>query len=60
LSDVYRRRNPNRITRELEIAVAELERAAGKKPQSLKELEREFAKEFAHSAKKKATASSGR
>jgi len=29
LSDEYRRRHPNRITRELEIAVAELERAVG-------------------------------
>ena len=29
LSDEYRRRNPNRITRELEIAVAELEQAVG-------------------------------
>ena len=30
LSDEYRRRGPNRITRELEIAVAELERAVGR------------------------------
>jgi (p)ppGpp synthase/HD superfamily hydrolase len=45
LSDEYRRRNPNRITRELEIAVAELERAVGRKPQS---------------EKKRATANSGR
>ena len=30
LSDEYQRRNPNRITRELEIAVAELERAVGR------------------------------
>src|SRR6267143_5097364 len=29
LSDEYRRRNPNRITRELEIAVAEMEQAVG-------------------------------
>jgi (p)ppGpp synthase/HD superfamily hydrolase len=49
LSDEYQRRNPNRITRELEIAVAELERAVGGKPQSEKE-----------SARKKAAASSGR
>jgi (p)ppGpp synthase/HD superfamily hydrolase len=49
LSDEYQRRNPNRITRELEIAVAELERAVGRKPQSEKE-----------PAKKKAAASSGR
>lgn len=31
LSDEYQRRGPNRITSELELAVAELERAAGKK-----------------------------
>ena len=49
LSDEYRRRNPNRITRELEIAVTELERAVGRKPQSEKK-----------PAKKKAAASSGR
>jgi (p)ppGpp synthase/HD superfamily hydrolase len=49
LSDEYRRRNPNRITRELEIAVGELERAVGGKPQSAKE-----------PAKKKAAANSGR
>ena len=34
LSNEYQRRRPNRITRELEIAVAELERMAGKKHQS--------------------------
>ncbi|HKB98403.1 MAG TPA: HD domain-containing protein [Terriglobales bacterium] len=49
LSNEYRRRNPNRITPELEIAVGELERAVGRKPQSEKE-----------PAKKKAAASSGR
>jgi (p)ppGpp synthase/HD superfamily hydrolase len=37
LSNEYRRRNPNRITRELEITVAELERAVSRKPQSEKE-----------------------
>src|SRR5208282_3333921 len=31
LSDEYQRRSPNRITRELEVAVAELERALGTK-----------------------------
>ena len=37
LSDEYRRRNPNRITRELEIAVVELEAAvAGKAPSAIK------------------------
>ncbi len=49
LSDEYQRRSPNRITGELEIAVAELERAVGRNPQSEKE-----------PAKKKAAASSGR
>jgi (p)ppGpp synthase/HD superfamily hydrolase len=49
LSDEYRRRNANRITRELEIAVAELERAVGRKPQSEKE-----------PASEKAAANSGR
>jgi (p)ppGpp synthase/HD superfamily hydrolase len=45
LSDEYQRRNPNRITRELEIAVTELESTVGwKRP----------------SAKKKAAANSGR
>jgi (p)ppGpp synthase/HD superfamily hydrolase len=36
LSDEYRRRSPNRITRELEIAVAELERAVGTKHRAAK------------------------
>ncbi len=49
LSDEYQRRSPNRITRELEIAVAELELAAGQKPRPSKEL-----------TKKKAAANSGR
>ena len=49
LSDEYQRRSPNRIAGELEIAVAELERAVGRNPQSEKE-----------PAKKKAAASSGR
>ena len=53
LSDEYQRRGPNRITRELEIAVAELERAVGKKPRS----SQGFTKEF---AKKKAATRSGR
>lgn len=34
LSDEFRRRKPNRLTRELELAVKELERAAGLKPRS--------------------------
>jgi (p)ppGpp synthase/HD superfamily hydrolase len=45
LSDEYRRRNPNRITRELEIAVGELERAVGRNR---------------HPRRKKAVANSGR
>jgi len=57
LSDEYQRRVPNRITRELEIAVAELELAVSKKPRLSKGLSREFAKKF---SKRKATASSGR
>jgi (p)ppGpp synthase/HD superfamily hydrolase len=61
LSDEYQRRGANRITRELEIAVAELERAVGKRPRpskdSRKDLAKEFTKEF---AKKKAATSSGR
>jgi (p)ppGpp synthase/HD superfamily hydrolase len=48
LSDEYQRRSANRITRELEIAVADLELAVGKKPRS--------SKRFA----KKAAANSGR
>jgi (p)ppGpp synthase/HD superfamily hydrolase len=38
LSDEYQRRNPKRITRELEIAVAELERAVGRKSRSAKKM----------------------
>ena len=36
LSDEYQRRNPNRITREFEIAVTELEAAVGRKSSSVK------------------------
>jgi (p)ppGpp synthase/HD superfamily hydrolase len=61
LSDEYRRRNPNRNTRELEIAVAELERAVGKRPRSSKEISKNFTKEFSKKiAKKKVAARSGR
>jgi len=65
LSDEYRRRNPNRITRELGIAVAELERVVGKKPRTSKQLVKESAKVFTQRlakklAKRKAAASSGR
>ena len=44
LSDEYQQRNPNRITRELEIAVTQLEVAAGQKPRSLKEFRKELTK----------------
>ena len=50
LSDEYQRRSPNRITRELEIAVAELERAVGKKARA----------RDGRPAKKKSAANSGR
>ncbi len=57
LSDEYQQRGPNRITRELEIAVAQLELAVGQKTRSLKEFTKEFTKEF---AKKKGAVRSGR
>ncbi len=61
LCDEYRRRNPNRITRELEIVVAELERATGKKPRASKGVVKKFANEVAQkSARKKVATSSGR
>jgi (p)ppGpp synthase/HD superfamily hydrolase len=44
LSDEYQRRNPNRITRELEIAVAELERVVGVKSRSAKKTAKGFVK----------------
>ncbi len=44
LSDEYGRRSPNRNTRELEIAVAELERMVGRKPQPSKEFAKKSAK----------------
>lgn len=53
LSDEYQRRSPNRITRELEIAVGELERAVDKKNRAAK-------KSTKKSARTKATVSSGR
>jgi (p)ppGpp synthase/HD superfamily hydrolase len=56
LSDEYQRRSPNRITRELEIAVAELERAVGRQARSSKEFTKEFTKKLA----KKSAARSGR
>jgi (p)ppGpp synthase/HD superfamily hydrolase len=56
LNDEYRRRNPNRITRELELAVAELERLTGKKSKKRRDA-RESVKEF---AKKNGATSSGR
>ncbi len=53
LSNEYQQRNPNRITRELEIAVAQLQHATGQKPRASKERTKEF-------AKKKAAADTGR
>src|ERR1017187_5469280 len=50
LSNEYQRRSPNRITRELEIAVAELERAVGKEARA----------RDGRPAKKKSVANSGR
>jgi (p)ppGpp synthase/HD superfamily hydrolase len=50
LSDEFQRRGPNRISDELELAVAELERITGKKP----------AAKTTRSAKKKAATNSGR
>jgi len=47
LSDEYQRRSPNRITRELGIAVAELERTAGRKPPASKESGKGFGKQSA-------------
>ena len=47
LSDEYQRRKPNRITRELEIAVEQLEHAVGQKPRALKKLTKKFTKKFA-------------
>ena len=61
LSDEYRRRSPNRNTRELEIAVAQLERAVGQKPRASKGARQSRAKEFTKKfAKKKGAANSGR
>lgn len=70
LSDEYRRRNPNRITRELEIAVTELESAVKRTRRPLGELGSKFRSEFGNEStkkivkkkivKKKIAASSGR
>jgi len=57
LSDEYQRRSPNRITRELGIVVAELERAAGRKPLASKEPGKRFG---GKSAKKVPQPNSGR
>src|SRR5271166_5570815 len=57
LSDEYQRRSPNRITRELAIAVAELERAVGRKQRASKTFAKRFTKK---SNKQKAAASFGR
>ena len=50
LSDEYQRRSPNRITRELEIAVAELERAVGRQARSSKKFTKKLAKKSAASS----------
>jgi (p)ppGpp synthase/HD superfamily hydrolase len=61
LTDEYQRRGANRITRELEIVVAELERTVGQKPRSLEDFKKDFTKESAKEfAKKKPATSSGR
>ena len=61
LSDEYRRRSPNRITRELEIAVTQLESAVAKETRSSKKSVKKSVKEFVEKpAKKKAAANSGR
>jgi (p)ppGpp synthase/HD superfamily hydrolase len=52
LSDEYRRRNPNRNTRELELAVAELERLTGTKSKKRRDAQ-EATKEFAKKSVKK-------
>jgi (p)ppGpp synthase/HD superfamily hydrolase len=56
LIDEYRRRNPNRNTRELEIAVTELESAVANNPRSATRVGKKFTKRIA----KKKAASSGR
>jgi len=53
LSDEYERRNPTQITRELALAVAELERTVGKKSSSSTKSSKKF-------VRKKAAATSGR
>jgi len=61
LSDEYRRRNPNRITSELEITVTALESAANKNPRPLKKTRKGFTKRIIkRSTKKETAASSGR
>ncbi len=61
LSDEYQRRGSNRITRELEIAVAELELAVGKRPRSSSRKSRELTREFTKKvSQRNATANSGR
>ncbi len=53
LSDEYRRRSPNRITRELEIAVAELELAVGQKPRASKSARQSARKSSRRSSRRK-------
>jgi (p)ppGpp synthase/HD superfamily hydrolase len=56
LNDEYRRRNPNRSTRELEIEVTELESAVAKTPHSSTRVSNKFTKKIVN----KKSASSGR
>jgi len=61
LSDEYRRRNPNRITSELEITVTALESAANKKTRPVKKTRKGFTNRIIkQSTKKRTAASSGR
>ena len=53
LSDEYRRRSPNRNTRELEIAVAELELAVGQKPRASKRARASAGKNSRRSSRRK-------
>ena len=61
LSDEYQRRNPNRITSELEIVVTELERATGQKPRASRGVVKKVRERgYAEVREEKAEANSGR
>ena len=53
LSDEYQRRSPNRNTRELEIAVTQLERAVGQKPRARKSARQVAGKNSRRSSRRK-------